>query len=76
MAADLEGTSVSLNILLPGGATATGMVPDELAAERRATLLDPEIMGPAIVWLASREANGVHNERIVAAEFERWLASR
>jgi gluconate 5-dehydrogenase len=76
MAADLEGTAVSLNILLPGGATATGMIPDELTAERRAALLDPAIMGPAIVWLASDEANGVRNERIVAAEFERWLARR
>ena len=76
MAADLEGTAVSLNILLPGGATATGMIPDEMAAERRAELLDPAIMGPAIVWLASDEANGVHNERIVATEFEHWLARR
>ena len=76
MAADLEGTAVRLNILLPGGATATGMVPDEIAAERRAALLDPMIMGPPIVWLASDEASGVHNERIVAVEFERWLARR
>jgi gluconate 5-dehydrogenase len=76
MAADLEGTAVSLNILLPGGATATGMIPDEMAAERRAELLDPAIMGPAVVWLASDEANGVHNERIVATEFEHWLARR
>ena len=29
MAADLMGTSVTLNILLPGGASATGMIPDE-----------------------------------------------
>jgi NAD(P)-dependent dehydrogenase (short-subunit alcohol dehydrogenase family) len=76
MAADLRETAVSLNILLPGGATATGMIPDEVPAERRAALLDPMIMGPAIVWLASDEANGVHNERIVAAEFESWLARR
>lgn len=74
MAADLEGTAVSLNILLPGGATATGMVPDELPADRRAALLDPAVMGPAIVWLASDEADAVHNERIVAADFERRLS--
>jgi len=52
------------------------MIPDEMAAERRAELLDPAIMGPAVVWLASDEANGVHNERIVATEFEHWLARR
>jgi NAD(P)-dependent dehydrogenase (short-subunit alcohol dehydrogenase family) len=76
MAADLVGTPVRLNILLPGGATATGMIPDEITAEQRAALLDPEIMGPAIVWLASSEADDVHGERIVAVEFEGWLARR
>jgi gluconate 5-dehydrogenase len=33
-------------------------------------------MGPPIVWLASAAADGVHDERIVAAEFEDWLARR
>ena len=33
MAADLAGTPVTANILLPGGATATGMVPDDLPDE-------------------------------------------
>jgi gluconate 5-dehydrogenase len=33
-------------------------------------------MGPPTVWLASPEAEGVHDERIVAAEFEEWLARR
>jgi gluconate 5-dehydrogenase len=76
MAAELAETPVTVNMLLPGGATATGMVPDEVPAEFRARLLDPAIMGPPIVWLASRQADGVHNERIVAREFEDWLARR
>jgi len=76
MAADLAGTTVSVNILLPGGATATGMIPDDVPEERRSLLLDPGVMGPAIVWLASEEAAGVHDERIVATEFEEWLARR
>src|SRR5947208_9078087 len=59
MAADLEGTPVTANILLPGGATHTGMVPDEIPDELRSRLLDPAIMGPPIVWLASEDANGV-----------------
>ena len=69
MAADLDGTTVTVNILLPGGATATGMIPDEVSAEARERLLDPAIMGPPIVWLCSQDATGVHNERIVATEF-------
>ena len=69
MAADLAGTPVTVNILLPGGATATGMVPDDIAASLRQSLLDPEIMGPPIVWLCSEQAVGVHDARIVATEF-------
>lgn len=76
MAADLEGTPVRANILLPGGATHTGMIPDDVPDDVRARLLDPAIMGPPIVWLASQEASGVHDQRIVAAEFEDWLAAR
>lgn len=73
MSADLNGTAVTVNILLPGGATATGMVPEEVSEEVRARLLDPAIMGPPIVWLASPQAADVHGKRIVATEFEDWL---
>ena len=76
MAADLADSPVTANVLLPGGPTLTGMVPDGLAGEQRADLLDPSIMGPPIVWLASSAAAGVHDERIVARDFERWLAER
>ncbi len=76
IAADLEGTPVTVNILLPGGATATGMLPDEVPEELRNRLLDPAIMGPPIVWLASAAAAGVHDQRIIATEFEDWLARR
>ena len=71
MAADLDGTPVTVNVLLPGGATRTGMLPDEHAAAQP-NLLEPEIMGPPIVWLASSAATGVHDQRIVAAEFDQW----
>jgi NAD(P)-dependent dehydrogenase (short-subunit alcohol dehydrogenase family) len=74
MAADLRGSGVTVNLLLPGGATATGMVPEDAPPGR--ALLDPSVMGPPIVWLASEEAVGVHDERIVAVEFEDWLRSR
>lgn len=76
MAADLVGTPVAANILLPGGATATGMVPDDIDDGLRARLLDAAIMGPPIVWLASAEAVGVHDERIVARDFAGWLSAR
>jgi NAD(P)-dependent dehydrogenase (short-subunit alcohol dehydrogenase family) len=76
MAADLVGSSVTANLLLPGGATATGMVPEGTPQQVRAGLLDPAIMGPPIVWLASADAAGVHDERIVARSFHDWLEDR
>jgi gluconate 5-dehydrogenase len=76
MAADLAGTPVNVNLLLPGGATDTGMIPDEAPTEARARLLEPAIMGPPIVWLAGAEAEGLHNERLAATEFDAWLAAR
>jgi NAD(P)-dependent dehydrogenase (short-subunit alcohol dehydrogenase family) len=77
MAADLAGTGVSVNLLLPGGATATGMIPDgSLTDAQRATLIQPALMGPPITWLASPEAAGVHDERLVAVDFDDWLAAR
>ncbi len=76
MAADLSDTPVNSNILLPGGATATGMIPEEVSDELRSKLLDPAIMGPPIVWLASPDAAGAHDERIVARDFDDWLKAR
>jgi NAD(P)-dependent dehydrogenase (short-subunit alcohol dehydrogenase family) len=76
MAADLAGSPVAVNGLLPGGATATGMVPDDVGPDMRARLLSPDVMGPPVVWLASPAAAGVHDERIVATEFDAWRAAR
>ena len=75
MAADLRGTGVTVNLLLPGGATVTGMLPSSTARQGQ-SFLDPAVMGPPIAWLASDEAAGVHDERIIAVDFDRWLRDR
>jgi gluconate 5-dehydrogenase len=75
MAADLRDTGITVNVLLPGGATATGMLPAD-AELGDIRILDPAVMGPPIVWLASDEAAGVHDERIIAVEFAGWLRER
>jgi 3-oxoacyl-[acyl-carrier protein] reductase len=62
-AQDLAGTGVTVNSLLPGGATATGMVPRDVDPRR---LLDPKIMVPPLLWLASESAGGVTGDRFVA----------
>ncbi|MCW2948238.1 MAG: NAD(P)-dependent dehydrogenase, short-chain alcohol dehydrogenase family [Actinoallomurus sp.] len=75
MAADLAGSGVTVNLLLPGGATVTGMLPAEQIS-RDHDFIDPAVMGPPVVWLASSRAAGVHDERIVAIEFDEWLRHR
>ena len=69
MAADLAGSGVTVNLLAPGGATATGMIPEDVGEDLRAGLLDPSIMGPPIRWLASADSDGVTDCRVVATDF-------
>jgi NAD(P)-dependent dehydrogenase (short-subunit alcohol dehydrogenase family) len=65
-AQDLTGTGVTVNSLLPGGATATGMVPESIADKTRRSLLDPAIIVPPLLWLVSEEAGEVTGARFVA----------
>lgn len=60
---ELAGTGVTVNSLLPGGATDTGMVPPEVAREH---LLDPQIIVPPLLWLASEASEDVTGERFDA----------
>ena len=52
-AQELIEARIRVNILLPGGATNTGMVPAETPADVQARLLQPEIMKAPAVFLAS-----------------------
>jgi 3-oxoacyl-[acyl-carrier protein] reductase len=70
-AQDLAGTGVTVNALLPGGGTLTGMIPDNVSPELKAKLIDPAIMAPPLVWLASERSDGVTGRRFVA---QRWRA--
>jgi 3-oxoacyl-[acyl-carrier protein] reductase len=69
-AQDLDGTGVTVNALLPGGATATGMIPDGLPAEARTNLLDPAIIVPPLLWLASDASSGVTGRRLDASRWQ------
>jgi gluconate 5-dehydrogenase len=75
MAEDLRPYGITANILLPGGLVLTGMVPEDFPEERRKSAFDPEIMGAPIVFLASKESEGLTGQRIVASEFESWLSN-
>lgn len=65
-AQDLAGTGVTVNALLPGGATRTGMIPPDLPESRAAELLDPGIVVPPLLYLASSRSDGVTGRRFVA----------
>jgi hypothetical protein len=62
-------------LLLAGGPTVTGMLPPDEVPDGQG-FLEPAVTGPPIVWPASDDAAGVHDERIVAAELEHWLRDR
>jgi gluconate 5-dehydrogenase len=51
MAADLAGTTVTVNLLLPGGPTVTGMLPPG-AVTHGQPLLQPGVMGPTMTTRA------------------------
>ncbi|MFV1919674.1 SDR family oxidoreductase [Sphingomonas sp. MJ1 (PH-R8)] len=68
-AQDLEGTGVTVNALSPGGATATGMIPDGFPQDGHAKLLNPTIVVPPLLWLASEASSGVTGGRLDAS---RW----
>jgi 3-oxoacyl-[acyl-carrier protein] reductase len=69
-AQELNGTGITLNVILPGGATNTGMIPETFPELQRKKLLDPAIMGPPAIYLASDEASGMNGQRIIAVEWK------
>ncbi len=75
-AQDLEGTGVTVNSLIPGGAAATDFVHQEarrrLRQEGRA-LLPPAVMVAPIIWLASRLSDGVTGARFVGKLWDEAL---
>jgi 3-oxoacyl-[acyl-carrier protein] reductase len=71
---DLAGSGITVNALLPGGATATGMIPDAgVPDEVRAKLLDPSIVVPPLLWLVSEEAANVSGRRFDASRWDTRL---
>lgn len=69
MARDLEGTGVAVNVLIPGGQADTRFIPD-LPDHPRSQLVPPSKMGPPVVWLASKESDGVTAKRFIANEWD------
>ena len=69
MAPELEGTGVTTNALLPGGGTNTMFV-DRDPSRDFSALVQPEVMGPPAVWLASEESDGFNGMRVIANDWD------
>lgn len=66
-AEDLTGTGIDVNVLLPGGATDTDLLPpspNKKGAD--GNLLSPKIMRAPALWLCSDASNGVTGARFIA----------
>ncbi len=72
----LRPHNVDVNMLLPGGATATGMIPDDVPSAMRDRLLSPDVMAEPILYLCAHASDGLTGERLVATEFAAWLRAR
>jgi NAD(P)-dependent dehydrogenase (short-subunit alcohol dehydrogenase family) len=69
MAKDLDGTGITVNVLVPGGITNTPMVSDEAGFDR-ATMIQPEVMAPPLVWLVSDAAGKVTGRRFLGVHWD------
>lgn len=65
MAQELDGTGVTANVLVPGGATYTNMTASNPAYDKE-QLIQPEVMQAPVVWLASEASNGFNGRRVIA----------
>jgi 3-oxoacyl-[acyl-carrier protein] reductase len=69
---ELEGTGVTANVLVPGGAANTRMVPERAGAERSA-LIAPQVMVPPLLWLCSDDSDGVSGQRFIGMRWDSKL---
>jgi len=72
MAKDLAGTGVTVNVLVPGGMTNTGMIPTE-AGYAREDMIQPAVMAPPLNWLVSDAAAAVTGRRFLAVHWDASL---
>jgi len=72
-AKELDGSGITVNVLVPGGPTDTPFIADETGWPRD-KMLRPEIMGAPTAWLVSDEAGGFNGKRITAARWDASLA--
>ena len=76
LAEELGPLGITVNVICPGGATDTGMATPAMREEFRRmgrSMLPPDVMNEAILFLASPEAAGLTGEKLVCKDFPAWL---
>ena len=68
-AAELAGSGITVNVLIPGGPTDTPFIGAESGWARDA-MLRPSVMGPPLAWLVSDAAGDFTGQRIIAARWD------
>lgn len=69
---ELDGTGVTTNVLVPGGAADTRLVSRSQVPDRSA-LIVPDVMVPPLLWLCSDAADGVNGQRFIAMRWDAKL---
>jgi NAD(P)-dependent dehydrogenase (short-subunit alcohol dehydrogenase family) len=72
MAQELDGTGVTVNVLVPGGTTDTNIIPF-LPETDRTDFIDPQVMAAPSVWLASEASNAINGMRFRAIDWDENL---
>lgn len=72
MAQELDGTGVTANVLVPGGATYTNMTASNTAYDKE-KMIRPEVMQAPVVWLASEASNAFTGRRIISYFWDEGL---
>ena len=71
-AQELEGSGVTANVLVPGGAADTRMVSPAQEPDR-SKLISPEVMIAPLVWLCSNESDKISGQRFIGTRWDKHL---
>jgi len=69
---ELEGTGVTVNVLVPGGMASTDLIPDD-TDHTRENMINPEVMQAPVVWLASDASEGINGQRFIGYHWDEDL---
>jgi NAD(P)-dependent dehydrogenase (short-subunit alcohol dehydrogenase family) len=72
MAQELDGTGVTANVLVPGGAADTRLVSRAMAPDR-SKLISPDVMVAPLLWLCSNASDGTTGQRFIGTSWDEKL---